>query len=120
MSPSGGHPVYPPVAIFRSPTEFRTRLRWRREEIVATLETTDPAVHARSLAYLFGIGAALVLLFPALPGQQLQHPALTVGAALAAIVTSGSLLVAFDATPTWILAALPSLGTILVTLVIAG
>jgi diguanylate cyclase (GGDEF)-like protein len=99
---------------------LRARLRWRREEIVATLETTDPAVIARSLAYLFAIGATLVLAFPALPGEQLRHPVLTIVPALAAVITSAGLIVVYDRTPSRVLAALPSFGTLLVTLVIIG
>ena len=98
----------------------RERLRWRREEIVASLEATDPAVVARSLAYLFGIGGALVLLLPLLPGQQLRYPALTAGAALIALFTSVIVITVYDETTDWILSALPSFGTLLVTAVIIG
>ena len=99
---------------------LRARLRWRREEIVASLEATDPAVIARSLAYLFGIGATLVLLFPALPGEQLKHPVLTLVPVGLAYLTSGLLIVIYDRTPRWILTALPSFGTVLVTSVVIG
>ena len=98
----------------------RARLRWRREEIVASLEATDPAVVARSLAYLFGIGGALVLLLPLLPGEQLRYPALTVGPALIALLTSVIVITVYDETTDWILSALPSFGTLLVTAVIIG
>jgi diguanylate cyclase (GGDEF)-like protein len=96
------------------------RLRWRREEIVASLEATDPAVIARSLAYLFGIGATLVLLFPALPGGQLRHPLLTLVPVALAYVTSILLILVYDRTPRGVLTALPSFGTLLVTLVVIG
>ncbi|HEX6712462.1 MAG TPA: GGDEF domain-containing protein [Thermoleophilaceae bacterium] len=99
---------------------LRARLRWRREEIVASLEATDPAVIARSLAYLFGIGATLVLLFPALPGAQLRHPALTLAPVALAYVTTVLLVVVYDRTPRWVLTVLPSFGTVLVTLVVIG
>jgi diguanylate cyclase (GGDEF)-like protein len=99
---------------------LRARLRWRREEIVASLEATDPAVVARSLAYLFGIGATLVLAFPALPGGQLRHPALTLVPVALAYVTSVLLVVVYDRMPRWILTVLPSFGTVLITLVIIG
>jgi diguanylate cyclase (GGDEF)-like protein len=104
----------------RTTQTLRARLRWRREEIVASLEATDPAVVARSLAYLFGIGAALVIAFPALPGEQLRYPAVTLLPAALAILTSVGLTVAYDRTPAWLLTALPSFGTVLVTLVIIG
>ncbi|MFL5251185.1 MAG: diguanylate cyclase, partial [Myxococcales bacterium] len=99
---------------------LRERLRWRREEIVASLEATDPAVVARSLAYLFAIGALLVLAFPALPGEQLRYPALTLIPVVLALVTSVALVVVYDRTPAGILTALPSFGTLLVTLVVIG
>jgi diguanylate cyclase (GGDEF)-like protein len=104
----------------RSTEPLRARLRWRREEIVASLEATDPAVIARSLAYLFGIGATLVLLFPALPGEQLRHPLLTLVPVALAYVTSLLLILVYDRTPAWILTVLPSFGTVLVTLVVIG
>jgi diguanylate cyclase (GGDEF)-like protein len=99
---------------------LRDRLRWRREEIVASLEATDPSVVARSLAYLFAIGALLVLAFPLLPGQQLRYPALTLVPVGVAFVTSVCLILVYDRTPPWILTALPSFGTLLVTLVVIG
>jgi diguanylate cyclase (GGDEF)-like protein len=104
----------------RATQMVRARLRWRREEIVASLEATDPAVVARSLAYLFAIGGLLVLLLPALPGRQLQHPAMTVGAAVIALVTSAAVIAGYDGTARWVLSALPSFGTLLVTFVIVG
>jgi diguanylate cyclase (GGDEF)-like protein len=105
-----------------SPTKqaLRSRLRWRREEIVASLEATDPAVVARSLAYLFGIGAALVIVFPALPGDQLRHPLLTLVPVALAVITSAGLILSYDRTPSWLLTLLPSFGTLLVTLVVIG
>jgi diguanylate cyclase (GGDEF)-like protein len=99
---------------------LRARLRWRREEIVASLEATDPAVIARSLAYLFGIGATLVLLVPALPGAQLRYPPLTLIPAGLAYLTSVLLILGYDRTPSWILTVLPSFGTLLVTSVVIG
>ncbi|HEX4735198.1 MAG TPA: GGDEF domain-containing protein [Thermoleophilaceae bacterium] len=99
---------------------LRDRLRWRREEIVATLEATDPAVVARSLAYLFAIGGLLVLAFPALPGAQLRHPEMTLVPVVLALATSVALIVVYDRTPAWILTALPSFGTVLVTYVVIG
>jgi diguanylate cyclase (GGDEF)-like protein len=104
----------------RSTEPLRARLRWRREEIVASLEATDPAVIARSLAYLFGIGATLVLLVPALPGAQLRHPALTLVPVALAYLTSVALILAYDRTPPLLLTILPSFGTVLVTSVVIG
>jgi diguanylate cyclase (GGDEF)-like protein len=104
----------------RTTEPLRSRLRWRREEIVATLDATDPAVIARSLAYLFGIGATLVVLVPALPGTQLRYPALTLIPAALAYLTSVGLIVSYDCTRGWILTVLPSFGTVLLTSVIIG
>jgi diguanylate cyclase (GGDEF)-like protein len=104
----------------RTRQALRSRLRWRREEIVASLEATDPAVVARSLAYLFGIGALLVIAFPALPGEQLRDPLLTLIPATLALLTSAVLIVAYDRTPAWVLTLMPSFGTLLITLVIVG
>lgn len=87
---------------------------------MASLEATDPAVVARSLSYLFGIGATLVLVFPALPGDQLRHPALTLIPVTLAYLTSVLLIVVYDRTPGWLLTVLPSFGTVLVTLVVIG
>jgi diguanylate cyclase (GGDEF)-like protein len=104
----------------RTRQPLRSRLRWRREEIVASLEATDPAVVARSLAYLFGIGGLLVVAFPALPGEQLRHPLFTLIPVALALLTSLGLILAYDRTPAWALTVLPSFGTVLVTLVIVG
>jgi diguanylate cyclase (GGDEF)-like protein len=99
---------------------LRNRLRWRRDEIVASLEATDPAVVARSLAYLFAIGGLLVLAYPALPGEQLRHPQLTLVPVALALITSVCLVVFYDRTLRWILTVLPSFGTLLVTFVVIG
>jgi diguanylate cyclase (GGDEF)-like protein len=104
----------------RARQALRSRLRWRREEIVASLEATDPAVIARSLAYLFGIGATLVIAFPALPGDQLRHAPLTLIPVALAYVTSLSLIIGYDRTPSWVLTVVPSFGTLLITLVLIG
>jgi diguanylate cyclase (GGDEF)-like protein len=114
------HGPLPPVPTMEIRQPLRDRLRWRREEIVASLEATDPAVVARSLAYLFAIGALLVLAFPALPGGQLRHPEMTIVPVVLALATSAALIVVYDRTPAWILTVLPSFGTVLVTYVVIG
>jgi diguanylate cyclase (GGDEF)-like protein len=99
---------------------FHTRLRWQRDEVVATLETTQPAVVARAFTYLFGLGALLVSLAPALPGAQLSHAWLVYGAAAIAVVVSVGVLVTYDRTPEVILRCLPGVGTVLVNMVLLG
>ena len=99
---------------------FHQRLRWRRDEVVATLETTQPAVVARAFAYLFGLGALLVALAPALPGAQIRHVWLVDGAATIAVVVSIAVLTAYDRTPDAVLRCLPGVGTLLVNLVLLG
>jgi diguanylate cyclase (GGDEF)-like protein len=99
---------------------LRQRLRWRRDEVVATLETTDPAVVARAFAYLFGLGAVLVIGAPALPGSQLNHTLLVHAAAGIALVVSAGVIASYDRTPDRVLRCLPAVGTVLVTMVLFG
>ena len=74
---------------------------------------------ARTLAYLFGFGGALLLLTLALPGSP-DRESLALGAvAAAAFAVAGLLLVGFDRLPWWFLVIAPSLGTVLVVLVIS-
>jgi diguanylate cyclase (GGDEF)-like protein len=97
---------------------WRERLRWRRDEVVATLESTNPAVVARAFVYLFGLGALLVQFSPALPGEQLRHLVLAEIAVALALATSIAVTWSFDRTPAPVMRVLPSLGTALVTLVL--
>src|SRR3954454_25330721 len=97
---------------------WRERLCWRRDEIVATLESTNPAVVARAFIYLFGLGALLVQFAPALPGEQVQDPVLCELAVGLALATSTAITWWFDRTPEAVLRVLPSVGTALVTLVL--
>ena len=99
---------------------WRERLVWRRDEVVATLDSTDPAVVARAFIYLFGLGALLVQFAPALPGEQLRDPTATEIAVGLALATSAAVAWTFDRTPPALLRALPSVGTALVTLVLLG
>src|SRR3954464_4168646 len=90
----------------------RERLCGRRDEVIATLESTAPAVVARAFIYLFGLGALLVQFSPLLPGVQMQYPVpaeIAVGLALA---TSAAVTWSFDRTPPGVLRALPSVGTV--------
>jgi diguanylate cyclase (GGDEF)-like protein len=99
---------------------FARRLRWTRDEVVASLDVIDPAVIARAFAYFFGIGALIVLVVPALPGEQLDEPAYAFGAAAAALLVSGLTLALYDHAPRWYLRALPGCGAALVAVVIVG
>jgi len=99
---------------------WRQRLHWTRDEVVATLESTNRAVVARSFAYLFGLGAILVSVAPAFPGVQVRHPSLIAVAAGLAALTSIAVLTTYDQTPDVVLRCLPGLGTALVTLVLLG
>ena len=97
---------------------WRERLCWRRDEVVATLESTNPAVVARAFIYLFGLGAILVQAAPVLPGDQLQYPVTAEIAVGLALLTSAAVTWSFDRTPSAVLRTLPSVGTVLVTLVL--
>jgi diguanylate cyclase (GGDEF)-like protein len=96
------------------------RLRWRRDEVVASLHAVESAVIARAYAYFFGLGALLVALVPVLPGLQFDRPVVvTAAVALAALTSLGSLVVYEDIPPA-ALRILPALGTVLISAVIAG
>jgi len=99
---------------------WRERLGWRRDEVVATLDSTDPAVVARAFIYLFGLGAILVQVAPALPGAQLRNPTPAEIAVGLALCTAAAVTWSYDRTPEAVLRALPSVGTVLVTLVLFG
>src|SRR4051812_11059636 len=99
---------------------WRERLCWRRDEVVATLDSTAPAVVARAFIYLFGLGAILVQFAPLLPGNQVQYPVVTEIAVCLALATSAAVTWSFDRTNPAVLRALPTAGTVLVTLVLIG
>src|SRR3954452_10009803 len=99
---------------------LRHRLRWRRDEVVATLATNDPAVVARAFAYLFGLGALLVACAPGLPGAQVRHEGLVWAAVVIAVAVSATVISLYDRTPDRVLRCLPAVGTVLVTLVLLG
>src|SRR5689334_8243925 len=99
---------------------WRERLLWRRDEVVATLDSTAPAVVARAFIYLFGLGALLVQFAPVLPGQQVQYLVPVELAVGLALLTSACVMWSFDRTSPTVLRMLPSIGTALVTLVLFG
>lgn len=94
------------------------RLRWTRDDVVASIETTQPAVVARSFVYLFGLGATLTLVVPALDGGRLKWPWGLYGAAGAAYLVAIVVLVVYEEMPSWAVRSLPPIGTVLVTLVV--
>jgi len=93
-----------------------TRLRWSRQEVVASIEATDPSVVARSFVYLFGLGGIFAALVPVLPGGQLVAPGFLIAAVAIAFLTAAAVLVAYDRVPRWAVRLLAPLGTTLVTL----
>ena len=79
---------------------FITRLRWNSHHGIVA-EITDPALMARSGAYLFGSGATLALIWLVLPTSGKVDTGgmlLAVGASYAMVVF---LLAAFDRIPIW-------------------
>jgi hypothetical protein len=92
------------------------RLAWRGFD--ATRVRDDRATMARTFAYLFAMGATLVLvslLFPHSPDRDTTG---LVIATIAAYAVAAGFLVAFDRLPLWMYEASPLLGTALVSLVV--
>jgi diguanylate cyclase (GGDEF)-like protein len=97
---------------------FLERLRWTADE--QTSVYGSPSVVARTFAYLYGAGASLVLLTLALPHARDYHALPIVVVAVLAYTVVGFLLVRFERTPPLIFLALPTLGTVLVSMVVAA
>lgn len=95
----------------------------------ARLDWRDPEHHlgrpgergaiARTLAYLFGFGALLLLVTLALPGSPERDSVALAVIALVAFASAIGLIVAFDRIPWWMLVAAPGFATGLVVLVIS-
>ena len=88
------------------------RLRW---SVRGLLPPTSPVVMAQAFAYLYGIGATLVLislLFPHDPDRWV--PGL-VAPALIAYCVAALMVVRFERIPLWLFRLLPGLGAILIT-----
>ena len=97
---------------------FLQRLRWTADERATVYDS--PADIARTFAYLYGAGASLVLLTLALPHDHHRHAwPIALAAGLAYCVVA-FLLVRFDRTPRQLFVALPTLGTVLVSMVVAA
>jgi diguanylate cyclase (GGDEF)-like protein len=95
----------------------------------ARLDWRDPEHHlgrpgergaiARTLAYLFGFGALLLLATLALPGSPGRDSVALAVIAVVAFASAIGLIVAFDRIPWWMLVAAPGFATVLVVLVIS-
>jgi diguanylate cyclase (GGDEF)-like protein len=93
------------------------RLRWRGSG--ARLgDAADPATLARTLAYLFGFGAVLLLVTLLLPGSAGRNEPALVAIAGAAICVAAFLIAVYDRLPIWFLKLVPGFATGLVALVV--
>jgi diguanylate cyclase (GGDEF)-like protein len=93
------------------------RLRWSDHPVGSQL-AQDRAAMARAFAYLFGLGATLVLatmLISSPPGRFLPG---VIGPVIAAYAVVAVMLLRFDRLPHWVFAATPAPGTVLVSLVV--
>jgi diguanylate cyclase (GGDEF)-like protein len=97
---------------------FLSRLRWDLSDEAAPMR--DRPTIARTFIYLYGLGGTLVLATLAWEGAPDRwEPGIALAAALAYLVT-GLLLVRFDRLPHHFFYALPPLGAVLVSLVVAS
>ena len=95
----------------------RDRLRWRGSG--ARLgDSADPATIARTLAYLFGFGALLLLATLLLPGSAQRQDGPLLAIAGVALLVAAVLITVYDRLPIWLLKLAPGLGTGLVALVV--
>lgn len=94
------------------------RLRWHGSN--ARLgDSREPATIARTLAYLFGFGALLLLFTLLLPGAPGRNDGRLELVALVAFCVAVGLITVYDRTPMWFLTLAPGLGTLLVAIVVA-
>jgi diguanylate cyclase (GGDEF)-like protein len=107
-----------PVISFRATVkEAVERLRWRGHG-PGLGDSTDPATIAKTLAYLFGFGAILLLATLLVPGTADRQEAPLVAIAGAAVAFSAFLIGVYDRLPIWFLRLAPAMGTVLVGLVV--
>ena len=95
----------------------RDRLDWRDPDHHLG-QPADRGTVARMLAYLFGSGGLLLLLTLALPGADGRESLALAFVAVTALGIATLLVAGFDRLPWWFLVITPSLGTVLVVLVI--
>lgn len=93
------------------------RLDWRDPEHHLGVPGDRGAI-ARTLAYLFGFGGALLLATLALPGSPDRDEAALIAISIAAVAVAAGLTAGFDNTPWRVLAVAPAIGTVLIMLVI--
>lgn len=95
----------------------RVRLDWRAGGVTLDVESQRGPI-ARTLAYLFGFGALLLLFTLLLPGSPDRNSPAMALVGVAAFVVSVALLIGFDRLPIWFLTIAPALGSVLVGLLI--
>src|SRR5919198_1327439 len=94
----------------------RERLAWRG--LAANHVREDRVTMARTFAYLFGLGATLVLISLLLPHSPDRDTTGLVITTVAAYVAALGFLIAFDRLPLWAFEASPLVGTALVSLAV--
>ena len=94
------------------------RLRW---SVRGLMPVTSPVVMAQAFAYLYGIGATVVLVSLLLPHDPDRFVPGLVAPALIAYVVSALMLIYFERIQPWVFSLLPGWGSVLITsLVISG
>jgi PAS domain S-box-containing protein len=91
------------------------RLRW---SVRGLLPVTSPVVMAQAFAYLYGIGATLVLLTLLLPHDPDRFALGIVAPAVIAYGVAALMVIGFERIPLWLFQLLPGLGSILITSVV--
>jgi diguanylate cyclase (GGDEF)-like protein len=97
---------------------YRQRLSWSRIRDTEAPASENRGVMARTFAYMFGLGATLLLISLALPHAPDRETAPLLLTALAAYLATAVFLVFFDRLPHWVLRGAPALGTVLVGVVL--
>jgi PAS domain S-box-containing protein len=88
------------------------RLRW---SVRGLMPVTSPVVMAQAFAYLYGIGATLVLVTLLLPHDPDRFVPGLVAPALIAYVVAALMLIGFERIPQWVFWFLPGWGSVLIT-----
>ncbi len=88
------------------------RLRW---SVRGLMPVTSPVVMAQAFAYLYGIGATLVLVTLLLPHDPDRFVPGLVAPALIAYVVAALMLIGFERIPGWVFHFLPLWGSVLIT-----
>ena len=91
------------------------RLRW---SVRGLLPVTSPVVMAQAFAYLFGVGALLLVVTLFLPHDPDRFVPGIVGAAIVASAVAAVMLIGFDRIPIRTFYLLPGLGAIIITVVV--